>query len=276
MPNVFSDHLRNLESAIDFLREVKLNGRTHVGDKVIVIGGGDVAMDAARTALRLGAEKVDVVSLESYQQMPANQEEKEEAQKEGIAYHNGFGTKQIHEKENMAHGITLKKCQAVFDLNNRFSPVFDEDDTQSLACDHIILAIGQKSDIGYLEAAVEVDERGRIKFGKRQDTSIEGVYVAGDMVGPGSAIDAIAEGRKAAAAIDAYLGGSGLYIGDEIDVPVFQSHYSIWDTERKKEAVDLFTKGCGNAFKENRTILTETMARSEALRCMRCDRNSRQ
>ena len=276
LPNIFSAHISNLESAIDFLREVKLGDRKDVGDKVIVVGGGDVAMDSARTALRLGAEKVDVVSLERYLQMPANDEEKEEAIKEGIEFHNGFGTKHIHEEKGMAYGITFKKCLDIYDLNNRFNPIYDDDDIINLKCDHIILAIGQKSDISYLESAVEVDANGRIQIGKSQDTSLEGVYVAGDMCRPGSAIKAIAEGRKAAEEIDKYLGGKGLFIGDEIEVPIFQSHYSIWDTERMTEEVELFTEGGGDAFEENRRVLTEAKARSEALRCMRCDRNSKQ
>jgi NADH-quinone oxidoreductase subunit F len=276
LPNIFSAHISNLESAIDFLREVKIYHRKKVGKTVVVIGGGDVAMDAARTALRLGAEKVDLVSLESYLQMPANNEEKEEAQKEGVKFHNGFGTKHIHENENIAQGITLKKCIELYDLNNIFNPIYDEDDTLDLKCDHIILAIGQRSDTSYLESAVQVDERGRIQFGKKQDTSLEGVYVAGDIGGPGSAIKAIAEGKKAAEEIDRFLGGNGLFIGDKIEVPAFQSHYSIWDTERNTEKVHLFTEGCHSAFEENKTVLTEDKARSEALRCMRCDRNSKQ
>jgi NADH-quinone oxidoreductase subunit F len=276
LPNIFSAHISNLESAIDFLKEVKLYERKKVGKKVVVIGGGDVAMDAARTALRLGAEKVDLVSLESYLQMPANDEEKEEAQKEGIEFHNGFGTKYIQEDENIAQGITLKKCMELYDLNNRFNPIYDEDDTVDLQCDHIILAIGQRSDISYLESAVQVDVKGRIQFGKKQDTSLEGVYVAGDIGGPGSAIKAIAEGKKAAEEIDRYLEGKGLFIGDKIELPVFQSHYSIWDAERNTEKIDLFTEGCHSAFQENKTVFTEDKAREEALRCMRCDRNSKQ
>ncbi len=89
-------------------------------------------------SLRLGAEKVDVISLERYLQMPASDEEKLKAQKEGIEFHNGFGTKKIHERENTAQVITLKKCRELFDLNNNFNPVFDEDDTLHLQCDHII------------------------------------------------------------------------------------------------------------------------------------------
>jgi NADH-quinone oxidoreductase subunit F len=276
LPNLFSTHIRNLESAIDFLREVKLDHRKDVGDKVIVVGGGDVAMDAARTALRLGAEKVHVVSLESYLQMPANDEEKEESIKEGIKFHSGFATKHIHEEKSNAYSITFKKCVTLYDLNNRFNPIYDEDDTLDIQCDHIILAIGQRSDINYLESAVQVDERGRIQLGKRQDTSLKGVYVAGDIGGPGSAIKAIAEGRKAAEEIDRYLGGKGLFIGEEIEVPVFQSHYSIWDTKSNTEKIDLFTEGGGDGFEENRRVLTKAKARSEALRCMRCDRNSKQ
>lgn len=276
IPNIFSEHLINLESAIDFLREVKLNNRLSVGEKVVVVGGGDVAMDAARTAIRLGANKVDVVSLETFLQMPANDEEKDEARKEGIVFHNGYGTKEIYDVDNIASNITFKKCKKLFNIHNQFSPVYDEDETFSIDSDHIILAIGQRSDISYLDQALDIDDRNRIKYSNKLETSVAGIYVAGDISGPGSAIKAVAEGRKAAVEIDKYLGGKGLYNDDVIEVPMTQSHYAIWDTKAETEEVTLYSEGCDTCFEENKGIFSEEMARLEARRCMRCDRNSKQ
>lgn len=274
--NTFSDHLTNLESAIDFLRQVKLEGRQSVGKEVIVIGGGDVAMDAARTSVRLGADKVTVVSLETYLQMPANDEEKEEALAEGIHFHNGYGTKEIHESKSEASGITFKKVIDLYDLNNRFSPKYDDNQFFYLDADHIILAIGQKSDLTYLPSSVETDDRNRILYNKHQSTSRDGIFLAGDIGGPGSAIKAIAEGKKAADEIDRYLGGWGLFLDEPISVPNYQNHYAIWDTDIQSEPVKLYSESCQSPFEENKTALTAEMAQCEAMRCMRCDRNSQQ
>lgn len=276
MANGFSMELHNVEAAIDFLRGIKLDQKTSVGKHVVVIGGGDVAMDAARSARRLGAEEVTLVSLETYLQMPANEEEKEEAIAEGIVFINGYGTKEILQSEGKAYGINLKKCHSLYDLENQFSTVYDEKDTQSITCDHIILAIGQRSDIKYLESFVDVDQGNRVIYGNTYNTSLEGVYVAGDISGPGSAIKAIAEGKKAATFIDSYLDGNGLYIEGDIEVPNLQSHYSIWDTAGEIEETQLFHQGCEHAFDEYKSVLTKEQVQLEASRCMRCDRNSQQ
>ncbi|ONI39285.1 hypothetical protein AN639_06300 [Candidatus Epulonipiscium fishelsonii] len=274
--NTFSEDISNLEAAIDFLREVKLNDRKNVGKNVIVIGGGDVAMDAARTALRLGAQSVHVVSLELYLQMPANDEEKEDAIKEGIVLHNGFGVKHIENTSNMAESIVFRKCLSLYDLNNNFSPIFDDEETMTLSCDHIILAIGQKSDISYVGNAVDVDKKGRIKFNKSFQTSVNNIFVAGDMCSSGSAIKAIAQGREVAISIDKHLCNTGLFKEEQIVIPEPQIEYGVWDTVAQSESVKLYSKNTMHPFKENKSILNENQAKKEAFRCMRCDRNSRQ
>lgn len=272
--NIFSEHIENLESAIDFLREVKLENRTRVGENVVVIGGGDVAMDTARSALRLGAKNVTAVSLESYYAMPASNEEKEEAIEEGIVLINGYGAKEIIEDNNVAKSIKLKKCSQLYDINNKFSPVYDENDIKELKCNHIILAIGQRSDLSYIESTLAIEDN-RLKL-NNYETSKNGVFVAGDIRGTGSAIKAIAEGKKVAEKVDTYLNGDGLFVFDKIEIPNKQLHYSIWDTDTNYEKVELFSPSCKNPFSQNKRIFTEEEARLEALRCMRCDRNSRQ
>ena len=117
----------------------------------------------------------------------------------------------IHEQDQNRQCITVKKVTSLYDLNNQFNPVYDEHETLNFSCDQILLAIGQRSDNRYLGSAVNMDDRGRIQYDKDQKTTLSGVYIAGDISGPGSAIKAIAEGRKAALEIDSYLGGNGLF-----------------------------------------------------------------
>ncbi len=274
--NVFGNHLTNLQSALSFLRQVKLHHSKAVGQQVIVVGGGDVAMDAARTAIRLGAESVNVVSLETYLQMPANDEEKTEAVAEGVILHNGYGVLKITEENQRATQITFQKCTALYDLENNFSPVYDSKDTFTLDCDHIILAIGQKSDTTFLGGAIETDEAGRILFDQDFKTSMDGVFVSGDLCRPGSAIKAIAEGHSAAISMDRHLCNTGMYQEQPIPIPDRQILYHIWDNQPEQEPVALYTQETHCPFAENRQPFSPEQAKQEAFRCMRCDRNSRQ
>lgn len=273
--NRFGPEIDSIEPAIHLLREVKTEGRNKIGKRVLVIGGGDVAMDAARTAVRLGADKVTIVTLESFEAMPASEEEKHEVQEEGIEFINGYGSKTIDIDKHDLKGITLKRCLSVIDDSGRFSPRYSEEDTIYLEVDHIILAIGQKPDLSYLDRDIAVTKQGFMHVDTRTyRTSADRVYATGDMSRPGVAIKAIAEGKKAAESIDKDLGGKGLYLGEEIDIPEQQLHYSMWDNTIKLEKVEEpKIRVCG--FSEVTHTLTSVEAHSEADRCMRCDRNSK-
>ncbi|PAB60389.1 FAD-dependent oxidoreductase [Anaeromicrobium sediminis] len=273
--NKFGPEAPEIETAVDLLREVKVQGRREIGENVLVIGGGDVAMDAARTSIRLGAKKVMVASLETFDTMPASDEEKYGSVEEGVQFISGYGTKDIHVENGKLRGITLKRCLSIFDDEGRFSPVYDEDDVKTFEIDSLILAIGQRPDNSYLDEDIELNERGYIKVNPYTfETNVEGVFAAGDMYTPGIAIKAIAEGKKAAVSIDKYLGGKGLYLGEEIEIPEKPLNCTIWDIEKtnEKHINPLERKGNFNVVSR---VYTEDEAKQEASRCMRCDRNSR-
>lgn len=265
-----------IETAIKLLKEVKVEGREEIGKKVLVIGGGDVAMDAARTSIRLGAERVVVATLEGTpEEMPATAEEKREAMEEGIEFLNGYSTKEIHKTEDgSVEGITLKRCLSMLDEEYKFAPIYDEEDVVKLEVDSLIFAIGQRPDNSYLTEDIEVNERGWIAADPvTLETSAEGVFTAGDMLQVGSAIKAIAEGKRSAEAIDRYLGGTGIYTGEEVAVPEVPLNIDIWNSPKIEEEIRCVSERIN--FEEAVRTFTEEEARCEAKRCMRCDRNSR-
>lgn len=271
---------QNIETAAAFLKRVRLSGKKEIGTRVLVVGGGDVAMDAARTSLRLGAQEVSVLSLESYDHMPASLEERVQAKEENIRFIDGWGIKSITESENGGekNGESLKveyqKCTRVFDDNDRFSPEFDSEQIRTIEVDSIIAAIGQKPELEYLGNEIE-QNRGFITVDPRTfETNSKGVFAAGDVTGVSIAIKAIADGKKAALQIDRYLGGEGLYTGDPIEIPETPLSVTTWDdplVEEKLAAVN--DRVCG--FSEVTGMYTLEEAKFEAARCMRCDRNSR-
>ncbi|WFD11950.1 FAD-dependent oxidoreductase [Tepidibacter hydrothermalis] len=272
--NKFGPDIKDIETAVDFLRKVKVQGRRTIGENVLVIGGGDVAMDAARTSIRLGAKNVILASLETFETMPASDEEKNEAVEEGVQFVNGYGTKDINVEDGKLKGITLKRCLSILDDEGRFSPVYDEEDLKTFEIDSLILAIGQRPDNSYLDEDIELDERGWIKVEKYTfETSSKGIFAAGDMYKPGIAIKAIAEAKKAAIAIDKYLGGDGLYLGKEIEIPEKPLNCTIWDIEKVVEKHKNPSQIKGN-FDTVSRVYTKDEANKEVSRCMRCDRNS--
>lgn len=273
--NKFGPEASEIETAVDLLRGVKVQGRREIGENVLVIGGGDVAMDAARTSIRLGDKKVITASLETFETMPASDEERDEAVEEGVQFISGYGTKDIHVEDGKLRGITLKKCLSIFDDEGRFSPVYDEEDIKTFEIDSLILAIGQRPDNSYLDEDIELNERGWIKVNQYTfATNIEGVFAAGDMYTPGTAIKAIAEGKKAAVSIDKYLGGNGLYLGEEIEIPEKPLNCTIWDIEKVVEKHQDPSERKENFDAVSRVYIADE-AKQEASRCMRCDRNSR-
>jgi len=203
--HVEGEDLEGVIHALDFMRQVNLRGTARIGKKVIVIGGGGVAVDAARTALRSGAESVQLVCLESREEMPAHEWEIQEALMEGVVLHASWGTKRIL-GDKRACGVELVSCTSVFDEKGRFNPSFDETETKVLEADTVILAIGQTPDLSFIEDEIEVD-RGVIKVNPRtMETSLPGVFAGGDAAsGPASVVEAIVAGKIAANSINRYL-----------------------------------------------------------------------
>jgi len=276
IPNRFGPEIDGLETAIEFLRSVKVNGRKTAGKEVLVIGGGDVAIDVARTAIRLGAKSVKVASLESFALMPASEEEKKEAVEDGVIFLSGYGTHKVISEEERVTAVIIKRCLSVFDTSYRFNPQYNSDDVAKVDADLLILAIGQKPDYSYLDGQISMNGFGWIDVNKSSmQTSDKNVFAAGDMIKPGIAVKAIAEGKRAAVAIDKYLGGKGLYKGSVIDIPQLQLECTTWDISHARERLMSSQERIGG-FEEVSLTYSEEEARREALRCMRCDRNSKQ
>jgi len=193
-----------------FLREVNAGGKPTVGPNVLVIGGGDVAMDAARCAARLpGVKSVHLACLESREEMPAHSWEAAEAIDEGVVFHPSVGPTKILTEGDKVLGVRFRSCTRVFDENHRFSPKFDDAAVSTLPADTVIVTIGQG--VGGLSAApVAASPSGRIIADKDTlATNVPGVFAGGDAVlGPAAMVDAMAQGHRAAEGIDSYLRGT--------------------------------------------------------------------
>lgn len=191
---------------LEFLIDVNNYILDKPGSDVVVVGGGNVAMDVAITAKRLGAHNVTMVCLEQRDSMPANEEEVTRALEEGVKIVNGWGPKEVLRTDGKVSGIVFKNCPQVLDETGRFNPVYDESNLLTVDADVIMMAIGQKADLDFLEGAYEVEtERGRIKALEGNKTSVEGIFAGGDVTtGPATVIKAIAAGKDTAIAIRKY------------------------------------------------------------------------
>ena len=154
-------------TAVDFLREVKEKEAFDLGGDVVVIGGGNVAIDAARTAVRCAEGKVSMFCLESRDEMPAGREEILEAAEEHIAINNGWGPKEILTENGRAVGVVFKKCTRVYDENHRFAPVYDENETMSVSCSAVLFSVGQTILWGDLLKGTKVEQIGRASCRER-------------------------------------------------------------------------------------------------------------
>ncbi len=198
---------------VEFLRQVAdENNRPKLSGKVVVIGGGNVAVDVARSALRVGADTVEMVCLESRDEMPALPEEVTATLEEHITINNGWGPKRIL-GNGAVNGIELRRCTRVFDENGRFSPAYNDNDLTTLRADRIIVAIGQALDPNALANISVATERNAYKVDKiTLETSVKGIFAGGDAIpGTASVIHAVGAGKRAAESIDRYIKGEDLY-----------------------------------------------------------------
>ncbi len=198
-----------LDSGLKFLLAVQTGGgaRPRVGQRVLVIGGGSVAVDVALTARRLGATEVSMACLESLETMPAIPEDVEQALEEGITILPSWGPHRVLEQKGKLTGMELVRCTSVFDASGRFAPAFDASVKKEVAADQVLVAIGQAADLGYAESWLGT-ERGLLAADKVTGaTAIPGLFAGGDVTGSSATIvQAMASGLRAAASIDAYLG----------------------------------------------------------------------
>ncbi len=297
--------------AVDFLLNVNLGYRVDVGRKVIVIGGGNVAIDVARTAarqekvevghvtevaealdvarsaVRFGAKEVHMVCLEDWHEMPASKDEIDEALEEHIHIHTRKGPHRIIGREGRVVGFETINCVSVFDEAGRFNPKFAPGTEQTIDADTVIMAIGQTSDLSWIQPddGIEVTPRNTIRVDPATlATTAPGVFAGGDVsFGPRNAIDAIANGKKAAQSIHAYLGGGdarnvevAFHERDvEIIVADTKSYKRDWGYE-KTQRVQVPTLPIDRRIGVSQVELgyTEEQACREASRCLHCWENT--
>ena len=266
--------------AVDFLREVNSGKIDALPGRTIVVGGGNVAIDVARNACRLGSEHVEMFCLESEAQMPASEEERREAIEDGAHISCGWGPKEVHlDVAGRVCGITFKRCTRVFDDEGRFAPEYDENDLRRVDADRVVMSIGQSIVWGDLLAGSKVElgrGQGALADPQTYQTAEPDIFVGGDVyTGPSFAIDAIAAGHEAAVSIHRFVQpGSTLTIGrnqrrspalDRDDV-VIESYDNASrevahvDREREKAA----------PFSEYVETFTEEQVRAETARCLGC------
>ncbi len=266
-------------TGVEFLRRVNRKQAVKMEGTTIVIGGGNVAIDVARTAIRIGASPVEMYTLESRKEMPALDEEIEEALAEGIKVNNSWGPKRILVEKGRVTGIEFKKCIAVFDQHNRFNPRYDEKQTKIVKADHVLISVGQAMDWGNLlpGSKIELNPNQTIKADTTTgQTGEPDVFAGGDaLTGPKFAIDAIAMGKEGAISIHRYVQpGHSLLIGrtkrayhsfDKADLDL--GGYDRLPRQRTSHVDANKSKG---TFRDLRTTLTEEQVIKETERCLGC------
>ncbi len=265
--------LNGVEWGLDFLRDVKKKNLTAVDGRVVVIGGGNVAMDVARSAIRLGASEVQLVCLECNEEMPAHDWDIEDTKDEGVIMHPSWGPSKIIGKDGKVTGIELIKCTSVFDKRGNFSPEFDSCETKKIDTDKVILAIGQSSDLSWIK---DIDTKNEtISVKKDLQTNMNGVFAGGEVArGPASVVEAVSDGANAASSIDKYLDGNGNIYPTLIVTS--ESDYNIGKVEDfasldRVEIPKIDSKARINNFEMVENCYNEDQAQQEALRCLRCD-----
>ena len=269
-------HQEFVLGGIDFLRAVRSGESVRVGPRVVVVGGGNVAIDVALTALRQGAQRVDMVSLEKRGEMPASPHEIENAVGEGVELHPGWGPVGIDEDGE----TTFQLCERVHDAEGRFDPQFDKERLLELAADHVILATGQGTDLTILDGSDVENNHGYVVADRTTlMTDVPGVFAGGDAEhGPRTAVEAIRSGKIAAAAIDAWLrgvpmdteAGRPVRRADVIPLRVLSDDRSRLPRALMPERSVEEVLGEGN-YVQIEEGLTDAMAHDEARRCLRCD-----
>ncbi|NWG31874.1 MAG: FAD-dependent oxidoreductase [Rhodocyclaceae bacterium] len=264
---------------IDFLRSVRSGMAVQVGPRVIVVGGGNVAIDVALTAIRQGARQVDMVCLEKRREMPASHHEIEQCVAEGVTLHPGWGPVGIFAEGEMV----FQRCERVFeelDGQKRFNPKFDASRTMTLEADHIIFAVGQGTDLASIEGSGLEVTRGFVVTDPRTlMTRLPGVFAGGDVAhGPRTAVEAIRSGKIAAYSIDAWLKGVPLAASvgrpqrraEVVPLAVAPRERSYRPRARMPEKAIEERLGTGNYVKIEEGF-SDATAHAEAGRCLRCD-----
>ncbi len=267
-------------SAAEYLKEISLKREfPQAGKKILVIGGGDVAMDCARSSWRIGAETVYQASLENDDEMPASKEEIIESKEEGVIFNPGWGPKEIIKENGKVSKIIIRKVLSIFDDEGKFSPKYS-DETREIEADTVIFATGQKVE-DITDGKLEQTFGGRYKVDRDTlSTSIDKVFVAGDAAGTNIVIQAMAYGRKSAISADRFMKGISLiedrdlekeYVWEtKLDIPLPEGTEDLprlspnmRDPEERKRDFDQCDLGFG-----------DIQAVKEASRCLSCECSS--
>jgi NADH-quinone oxidoreductase subunit F len=273
--------LEGLYYGLDFLSAVRMARMVPLRGKTVVIGGGNVAVDVARTALRSGSHDVQIFCLEPQDEMPAWEKDVEEAIDEGIVVNPSLSPSRITQTSGRVSGVAFTRCVCVYDDKGCFNPTCDPDDTRFVDTDNVIIAIGQAADISFLSADSKLERElweTLVVNPNTLATNLPGVFAGGDFTtGPTFVIRAIASGRRAAIAIDKYLSGdeSPVYIPDEKSARHSRRGLALEEestaaqvrSEVEFENVEQRVKD----FREVEKGFTEEEGRREANRCLRCD-----
>ena len=276
--NIPGEDSPGVMSAVDFLRSVAGGEADPIQGRCIVVGGGNVAIDVARSALRCGAQQVQMVCLESRDAMPATPEEIREAEAEAVAIQCGWGPKEICLEAGRVTGVVFKRCLSVFDPEGRFAPVYDESDTMTLPCERVFMAIGQSIQWGGLLDGETVElGRGRSPVADpvTYQTGAADIFVGGDVyTGPKFAIDAIAAGKEGAVSIHRFVQpNTSLTIGRDprrfIQLDKQNLDIGDYDTAGRQEPAQP-QDGERLSFRDTHGTLTEEQVRRETARCLGC------
>ena len=279
LPGVPGEDAEGTMTAVELLHKVSEDESYPISGNVVVIGGGNVAIDVARTSTRCGAKSVQMYCLESREIMPASVEEIEEAEEEDIQIHCGWGPKEVLTEDGKVTGIILKKCLSVFDENGRFAPVYDENDVRTVPCDHVYFSVGQSILWGNLLEGSKVElgrGNGAVADPLTYQTAEPDIFVGGDVyTGPKFAIDAIAAGKEGAVSIHRFVQpNSSLTIGrnrrEFVELDKENLDISEYDNGSRQVSGMKKNMDAKHSFRDAHLTFTEEQVKAETARCLGC------
>ncbi|MCH5316892.1 MAG: FAD-dependent oxidoreductase [Eubacterium sp.] len=273
------DDAQGVVAGIDFIRAINIGGEGKLSGKVVVIGGGNIGADVARTAVRCGADSVSIYCLESYEDMPMGEEDRSECEREGIEIHAGWGQTEILSENGKCTGIRFRKCLSVKDAEGRFAPTFDDSQTEEAECSTVLYCIGLKVDWKELlkDTKVEFNPNGTVKADPlTYQTAEPDIFVGGDSYsGQKFVIDAIAAGKEGAISLHRFVQPhSSLTIGrnrrqfielDKKDIKIDEETFD--NTPRQRIG---YNEALRKSFKDERIAFTEEQVKKETARCLSC------
>lgn len=264
-------------AGIDFMRQVNLHEKKMLSGKVVVIGGGNIGADVARTAVRCGAESVDLYCLEAYDDMPMGEEDRSECERDGITVHAGWGQTEIVVEDGKCAGIRFRKCTRVKNDEGRFAPEFDDSVSEQAECATVLYCIGQKVDWRELlvGTAVEFNPNGTVKADPvTYQTAEKDIFVGGDAyTGQKFAIDAIAAGKEGAISLHRFVQHATLTVGRnrrqfiELDKESALIPVNYDTTPRQRIG---YNEALRRTFSDERVAFTEEQIKKETARCLSC------